>query len=132
MELVAGRPGELWSTMLGEERQALARLLASQSGEDIDVEATRVWAAMECLKKAGLPLREPLKLVRRNADGWTLLHGASTPVATFVTRVDTLDRPVAIAVLASDGVWAGTAEAVADGPETANTQFPVRHGPDLR
>jgi enediyne polyketide synthase len=98
IEVAAGRPDALWGELLGEERRALAELLASESGEEIDVAATRVWAALECMKKAGVPLHEPLKLASRTLDGWTLLRGAH-PVATLVTRMETIDRPVTIAVL---------------------------------
>ncbi len=101
IELSTGRNAGTWNALLGGERVALAELVSADAGEDVDLAATRVWAATECVKKAGLPIRSPLKLDTCTTDGWVLLRGADAAVATYAARVHGLDRPVVIALLSS-------------------------------
>ena len=76
LELVAARP---WRDLLAQERFALAEQLA----EDFDTAATRVWTAMECLKKAGVPGDAPLVLNATKPDGWIMLSSGSRTIATY-------------------------------------------------
>ena len=101
IELSTGRNADTWNALLGGERMALAELVSADAGEDDDVAATRVWAATECVKKAGLPIRSSLKLDSCTTDGWVLMRGADAMVATYAARVHGLDSPVVIAMLSN-------------------------------
>ncbi len=85
--------------MLGPERFGLARLIARDKAESEDAAATRVWAANECLKKAGAAVDVPLVLEAANADGWVLLSSGSLAVATFTARIEGAVEPLMIALL---------------------------------
>ncbi len=47
------RSADEWQALLGTEHFALAGLVARERGEDLAVAATRVWGAIECLRKVG-------------------------------------------------------------------------------
>lgn len=100
IELAAQRPQHVWRDLLGEERLALARLLAAEGHEELDCAATRVWCAAECIKKVGMPVSQPLKLAHFASDGWTVLHCDRTSVATLATQISDIDGDVVVAVLA--------------------------------
>lgn len=68
LEPVAARPEPAWRDMLGPDSWELAALVSRTTGETPDQAATRVWAARECLIKAGAPSRSSLVL-GRPADG---------------------------------------------------------------
>jgi enediyne polyketide synthase len=72
-EEVSARPKDLWRSLLGVDGFALAELIAAQSAGDFDVAATHVWAARECLTKAGAPPGSPLILERCSSNGEVLL-----------------------------------------------------------
>src|SRR5206468_10073192 len=74
---------EHWRPLLGEERWRLAELLARETGETQALACTRVWTALESMKKAGLPLQTPLHLSGVPGDGWVLLGAGTATAATF-------------------------------------------------
>ncbi|GAA0546971.1 type I polyketide synthase [Actinomadura livida] len=98
VETVAERPEAAWQGLLGPHT-ALAGLLAAETGEGADVSATRVWTALECLQKAGVPPGAPLTLTPVRQDGWTLLASGDLRIATLVTRLRDVPEPVVLAVL---------------------------------
>jgi enediyne polyketide synthase len=99
-EAVAQRTEDAWIGLLQPEGTALARLIAGQSDpEQFDAAATRVWAAAECLKKAGLPAATPLMLRAATADDWVMLSAGSATVATWVGQVRGQPAPLAVALL---------------------------------
>jgi hypothetical protein len=49
-DIVARRSPEIWSDMLGVERFKLAEVISRETQETLDVAATRVWTAIECLR----------------------------------------------------------------------------------
>jgi enediyne polyketide synthase len=83
-----------WGDLLGTEGFALARLLAGQTGEEPAVAATRVWGAIECLRKAGHVLADQLAADAPGPDGWVYLRCGDARIATFATRL--LGRPEAV------------------------------------
>jgi enediyne polyketide synthase len=89
----------VWRDLLGPERFALAGVLAQETGEDLAAAATRVWAAQECLKKAGLMADTPLVLSSSTENGWILFTAGSLGVATLVAPVRGAHDPLALAVL---------------------------------
>ncbi|HYN21831.1 MAG TPA: SDR family oxidoreductase, partial [Thermoanaerobaculia bacterium] len=100
LEPVAERTEEVWRDLLGE-RFPLAELIARELGEDRDAAATRVWAAAESLKKAGVPHGAPLVLEpsEAQADGWLMLRSGDLRIGTFLGPVQELAGPAALAVL---------------------------------
>ncbi|MFC7545989.1 SDR family NAD(P)-dependent oxidoreductase [Plantactinospora sp. GCM10030261] len=72
---------------------------ADAASDSADVAATRVWTAVECLQKAGLPPAGPLTLVPTERDGWVVFNAGDACVATFATRIRDVTEPVVFAVL---------------------------------
>ncbi len=99
VEPVAARPEAMWRDLLGPERYDLARLIARETEDDLDTAATRVWTALECLKKAGLGPRAPLVLLSSTQDGWVLLASGPLTLATLVVSIRHAQSPLAIATL---------------------------------
>jgi enediyne polyketide synthase len=99
LELVTRRA---WDDVLGGERAALGRMLADTRGEDPHASAARVWAAGECLTKAGVAPGAPLTLQRAGDDGWVILASGEYTVATYVARLTGTEAPLAFAVLSED------------------------------
>jgi enediyne polyketide synthase len=100
LEPLATRSESMWRDLLGAERFALAGRVAAASGEDHGSAATRVWAAAESLKKAGVPAGAPLVLESVAADGWIALRSGPLAVVTCVAAVRGAPAPLAIALLA--------------------------------
>ncbi|HEX6472690.1 MAG TPA: type I polyketide synthase [Streptosporangiaceae bacterium] len=98
VEPVAERPAETWEGLLGAHG-ALAGLLQAELGESRDTAGTRVWTAMECLQKAGLPVSSPLTLTPARRDGWAVFVSGPLRIATLVTGLRDAPAPVAFAVL---------------------------------
>ncbi len=99
VEPVAGRDERDWRDLLGPERSALAELLAGETGEDRDLAGTRVWTAVETLKKAGLPPDAPLVFERREEGGWLILRSGRLALTSLVTRAQGVEAPLALAFL---------------------------------
>jgi len=94
VEPVSERTPEAWRGLLTTEQFALAELIQRERGEDHAAAATRVWSAVECLRKAGRTLSGPITLSAGRSHGWVLLQSGAAKIATFVTSV--LDRPDAV------------------------------------
>jgi enediyne polyketide synthase len=92
-------PAGGWPGLLAAHA-GLAPVLAAAAGEDEDTAATRVWAAIECLQKAGRSPADPLALGPAPAGGWALLGSGDVWVATLATRVRGVAEPLVVAVLA--------------------------------
>jgi enediyne polyketide synthase len=98
IELVTERAPAVWQGLLGSERLALVQLIAREMDEDLAIAATRVWAAGECLKKAGAFTDAPLVLA--GTDDWVLLGSGHLVIGTFVTTVRGMVQPVVFALAA--------------------------------
>ena len=102
VEPVAGRAAADWDGLLGSHA-ALAAVVASELGEDADTAATRVWAAVECLQKAGItPASAPITLTPTRRDAWSVFASGSLRIATIVTTLRDATNPVVFAIL-TDG-----------------------------
>lgn len=102
LQTVESRPSTLWSELLGPERMALAELLAREHEEDLDAAATRVWTAMESIKKAGLPDKTPLVLDGQGgapSEHWLLFSAGGRTLATWRANVHGTEAPLVFAVL---------------------------------
>ena len=100
VERVVDRDADVWRDLLGGARFGLADRISGDLGERFEITATRLWAASECVRKAGRSLRSPLTLVTSSDDGWVVLRAGQAPVATYCGRVAGADAPLAFAFLA--------------------------------
>lgn len=87
VEAVISRAASVWRDLLGQGRLALARIAAEEMGEDLHIAATRVWAASECLVKAGAMVNSPLLLKSHTQDGWVVFAAGELTVATYAASV---------------------------------------------
>lgn len=90
---------ETWQSLLGLERTALLQQLIQMTGEDFSIAATRLWAAGECLIKAGLPVETSLRYATHLPDGWVLLVADTLMIATLATRLQDQETPLVLAIL---------------------------------
>ncbi|MCE7079503.1 type I polyketide synthase [Streptomyces sp. ST2-7A] len=99
VESVVSRSTEDWAGLLGVHVE-LPRFITRDIGEDIDIAATRVWCAMECLGKYGVLPTAPLTVTRREGSAaWTHFVSGDLRVATFATRLRDTPEPVVLAFL---------------------------------
>ncbi|MFC4857051.1 type I polyketide synthase [Actinophytocola glycyrrhizae] len=98
VESVVARTDEDWAGLLGADLVRVRDLVATETGEDADRAATRVWGALECLRKVGVTDRT-LTVYRIHEDGWVVLSAGEARIATWVTTFNDLENPVAFAVL---------------------------------
>jgi enediyne polyketide synthase len=98
LEGVVARPDAVWRNLLGGEKFKLAERIAREQAESVDAAATRLWAAMECMKKIGQPVKSPLVLESNTEDGWTLLRSGSIAISTCAVMVREGRMPLVIAV----------------------------------
>jgi enediyne polyketide synthase len=99
LELVVTRPPEIWSNMLGAARFKLAQIISRETHASLDVTATRVWTAIECLKKAGAGIEAPLVFANARPNGWVLLASGELKIASGVVHRDGQKEELAIALL---------------------------------
>jgi enediyne polyketide synthase len=98
LEPVTARTETVWQDLLGERFQLVDAVIQT-AREDLDSAATRVWAASECLKKAGTALDTPLTLASAHEDGWVLLSAGAYVIATYLAQIQTSPEPLVLAVL---------------------------------
>ncbi len=97
MESVIERPVSGWHDLLGANWLELADVIARTHDEDLSVSATRMWTAMECLKKAGVPMAS--LSFRSEASGWIVLENPSTKIVSYSTRVQRSRDTLCLAIL---------------------------------
>ncbi|MEA5532434.1 type I polyketide synthase [Crocosphaera sp. XPORK-15E] len=110
VEPVTERSGTVWHDLLGTHKLALADIIAAYKGESLNVSATRIWTASECLKKAGMMVDTPLMLMTQNAASkrkntnsqvvW--LTVGETVIGTFLVSVKGFETPLVFAVLVEE------------------------------
>lgn len=99
IEAVCVRDADTWEGLLGEHA-GLAAQVVKQTGEAPDTAATRVWGAVECLRKAGLMAGAPLTLAPPDRDNWVVFSSGGLRIATFVTTLRDVLEPAVVAFLA--------------------------------
>ena len=104
LEPVVARTAETWRDLLGSERFTLAETIAQEAGEDQDTAATRVWTALESLKKAGATPNQPLVLKGINENGWVRLSAGAATIATLVSQIQTRPETLALAILVREAL----------------------------
>lgn len=99
LEPVAPRPNGDWRELLGEPRHALALRVATEAHEPLEAAATRVWTAIESLKKAGASFDAQLTLRHAHPDGWVSFAADGMGIASYVGRLRGTSGPLALAVV---------------------------------
>jgi len=98
VETAVERTPEDWAGLLGEHLLSVGELLAADAREPLSVAHTRVWSALECVRKTG-DMTQALTVHRVDPDGWAVLSHGSARIATWVTTVNDRTDPVVFAVL---------------------------------
>ncbi|PRH80462.1 erythronolide synthase [Streptomyces solincola] len=101
IEAVSMRSADEWQGLLGDHAP-VAELVARETGEAPDTAATRVWSAVECLRKAGIMAGAPLTVLPRRKDAWVVLAAGDLRIATFVTALRDALEPAVFAFLTHD------------------------------
>jgi enediyne polyketide synthase len=102
VERIEERTAEDWQALLTAEQFALAELIRRERGQEPAAAATRVWSAVECLRKAGRTLTGPITLAAGGQAGWVLLQSGAAKIATFVTSVLDQPDPVVFTILTEE------------------------------
>jgi enediyne polyketide synthase len=100
VETVVRRSDADWEGLLGSDLLAVRDVLAADAGEPPVVAATRVWSALECIRKTGSST-QALTVHSVHPGGWALLSAGGARVATVATTVAGLAEPIVFAVLAT-------------------------------
>lgn len=98
MESATDRSEADWAGLLGPAQIAVRDLLVAESGDAVAVAGTRVWAALECLRKSGATA-QALTVERVGTDRWVVLSTGDATIATWVTSVHGRPDPMVFAVL---------------------------------
>ncbi|GID33052.1 type I polyketide synthase [Paractinoplanes brasiliensis] len=99
VEVVERREPDTWAGLLGRHA-GLADIVVTMLGEEAGTASTRVWTAIESLRKAGQSDRTPLVLLPDARPGWVTFSSGELRVATFATTVRGVEKPVVFALLA--------------------------------
>jgi enediyne polyketide synthase len=101
LEPVSSRPDQAWRDLLGGQGWRLAELISSEAREDMQTSATRVWTAIESLKKAGAPEDSHLVLHAspHQSTGLVSLKTGNLKIATAVVRFRDEPLPAAVSIL---------------------------------
>jgi enediyne polyketide synthase len=103
VERAVPRSEEDWGALLGADGLAAARVVASGRGEDLAIAATRVWGAIESLRKAGHASVSLTDGTGPEPGRWAVLRSGSARIASFVTGLCGVAEPVVFTMLAADG-----------------------------
>ncbi|HWM07010.1 MAG TPA: SDR family NAD(P)-dependent oxidoreductase, partial [Actinophytocola sp.] len=101
IEVVTERDQQDWHDLLGVAQVPVCDLVAAETGDSASVAATRVWSALECLRKVG-STSQALTLDRAEPDGWVVLSDGDARIATWVTTVNDVPDQVVFAVLSGE------------------------------
>jgi enediyne polyketide synthase len=97
-QAVTARNRDEWHQVLGS-LTTVADDLQARCPEPLDLRATRLLTAAQCLSKAGLGPTEPLLLHGVYDSGWVLLRSGAALIASTVLPLRGVETPVAIAIM---------------------------------
>ncbi len=101
LEAIRERSPEEWRDVLGAARLGLARRVAEASGEPLMGAATRVWTAVESVKKARGDGTAVPELVDVSGEGRVVFTAAGLTVTTLRVRATGAGRDLVLAVAAA-------------------------------
>ena len=97
-ESVVERSEDDWAGLLGADLLVVRDLLVAEAGDTPAAAGTRVWSALECIRKAG-GSTQVLTADGTRPGGWVLLSGGGFRIATWTTTVEGRPHPIVFAVL---------------------------------
>jgi len=100
MEVIEARSPELWQDLLGRDRFKLAKAISRERSECIDTSATRLWGAIECLRKFGLQRETPLSVAGDCAGEVVRIEAGAYATVSLEATVRGAGHPVVISLLA--------------------------------
>ena len=101
LEAIETRSEETWRALLGEEPFQLARVLSKS--EDLNRSATRVWTAIECLKKAGAMNGTPIQLKQNLRQDWITFTAGNKLILSTLVQVCQSSELLALAIVVEPG-----------------------------
>jgi enediyne polyketide synthase len=101
VETVLPRDKDTWDGLIGANLVPVRDLLVAETGESLDVASTRVWSALECLRKTGAT-NQALTAEHTESTGWVRLSAGDAKIATWVTTLNDVPEPVVFAVLSGE------------------------------
>ncbi len=99
VEVATERPADEWERLLGPDQYALAKLVARERGEELSLAATRVWGAVECLRKVGHASIEAVTVGEPRSDRWVVFRSGAARIATFHTTLRDVTEQVVFTML---------------------------------
>ena len=104
IEVVRENPVETWLDLLGPDRERLAGHVSRLRDESFDVSATRVWGAIESMKKLGVQHNAPI-VVSPSADlaaspAIVLFDVGDLAIVSVVVEIAGIEDPIVISLLA--------------------------------
>jgi enediyne polyketide synthase len=99
VEVATVRPADEWARLLGPDQYALAQLVARERGEELSLAATRVWGAVESLRKVGHASIEAVTAGEPRSDRWVVFRAGKARIATFHTTLRDVVEPVVFTML---------------------------------
>lgn len=101
VETVLEREEQDWAGLLGADQIPVRDLIVDEAGESAAVAGTRVWSAVESLRKVGAT-SQALTVEKVHDDGWVVLSAGDARIATWVTTLNDYAEPVVFAVLSGE------------------------------
>jgi enediyne polyketide synthase len=101
VETVSARDERDWAALLGADQLPVRDLIVAEAGDNADLAGTRVWSAIECLRKVGATTQS-LTVDPIGDDGWVVLSAGDARIATWVTTLNDYAEPVVFAVLSGE------------------------------
>lgn len=98
LEFAVPRSAQGWTDLLGRHGWSLVQQSTQETHEPETIGATRVWAATECLRKAGVAVDQALML-DTTADNWVVYAAGALRIATSAVHVRQYAEPLVLAVL---------------------------------
>jgi Polyketide synthase modules and related proteins len=98
LEFVEEREYATWKDLLGADRLALASFITQEQGEPLQCAATRVWGAMECMKKASGILDVPLTFQTQSSEGWLVFRSGFYLIASYRTFLSSEQRSAILTI----------------------------------
>jgi enediyne polyketide synthase len=99
IEVVVSRTSEIWQKLSGSEQFLLAKRIAEENSEDLNISSTRVWCAIECLRKAGSTLDVPLLYTGSIINKWLTLIAGDFAVATLTLSILSTSQILVLALI---------------------------------
>jgi enediyne polyketide synthase len=87
MEAVVEKPQSVWQPLFQPERVKLIEHIQKEIDEDFSSAATRVWCAMECIRKAGLQDNCPLLFCGSEKDNTVYIEAGDYKIITYKSIV---------------------------------------------